>query len=556
MKHTKLKIIPLGGLQEIGKNMTVYEYGDDIMIVDCGIAFPEDELLGVDVVIADTTYLQENFDKVKALFITHSHEDHIGAIPYFLRDFPDVPIYSSKFTLGIIKSKIGGMKPEMHEIEPGDRVKIGPFSVEVIRVNHSTPDAFAFAITTPAGLVVQTGDFKIDYSPIDGKIIDLARFAELGKQGVDLLISDSTNAVKDGYTMSESLVGERFDEIFAHEKESRIIIAAFASNVHRLQQIINSAVRVGRKVAFAGRSMVNTTNVAMSLGYMHAPEDAIINVKATDKYQDSELVIVTTGSQGEPMSALSRIAKNEHRSVNIREGDLVIFSSTAITGNERSVYGMINLLMSMGARVIYEALEEVHVSGHGKKEELKTMLNLVRPKYFMPAHGEFIHLVRHKEIAVDVGIPEKNIFMMRNGSVLLLGKDGASLGEPVEAGRVFIDGRGMIDEDTTVISERKQLSEDGVLVATLGVSKKTGEILTKPQITTRGFLFPLDHEEALSEIKQKIEDEVELYFPKNARDVFYFRNRLRDSLRSMIFKRFKKGPVIIVLTVEVDDTEE
>ncbi len=555
MKENKLRIIPLGGLQEIGKNMTVYEYKNEIIVVDCGLAFPEDELLGVDIVIADTTYLKQNTEKIKGLFVTHAHEDHIGAIPFFVKEF-NVPVYSSKFSLGIIKSKLRGDKPEMIEISPGDRIKLGHFDVEVLRVNHSTPDAFAFAIRTPVGLVIQTGDFKIDHSPIDGKKMDLTRFAELGREGVALLLSDSTNAVKDGYTMSESLVGERFETIFRHENKSRIIIASFASNVHRIQQIINTAVRYGRKVAFAGKGMINTSKVAMTLGYLHAPENSIISVNDIDHYPDNELVVVTTGTQGEPLSALSRIANNEHKNVFIRTGDLVIFSSTAITGNERSVYTLINLLMRLGARVIYEALEEVHVSGHAKKEELKIMLSLTKPKYFMPVHGEFIHLDRHREIAMNLGIPDENIFVMENGSVLELTKKAARIAESVEAGRIFIDGRGTSDIDTTVIRERKYLSEDGLLVISMGVAKDNGEVVTSPQITTRGFLFPIDHDEAKEEIKIKIEEELMRYSPKSSRDTHHLRIFLKESVQNMVYKRFRKSPMVIVLTVEVDFGDE
>lgn len=551
MNENKLKIIPLGGLQEIGKNMTVYEYKNDIIVVDCGLAFPEDELLGVDVVIADTTYLKQNAEKIRGLFITHAHEDHIGAIPFFLKDF-DVPIYSSKFTLGIIKSKLRNEKPVMHEISPGDSIRLGNFTVEVLRVNHSTPDAFSFAIGTPLGVVVQTGDFKIDHNPIDGKRMDLVRFAELGKQGVLLLLSDSTNAVKDGYTMSESLVGERFEEIFRHETKGRIIIASFASNVHRIQQIINSAVRYGRKTAFAGKGMINTSNVAFQLGYLHAPEQAIVNIADIDLYADHELVIVTTGTQGEPMSALTRIANNEHKNVFIREGDLVIFSSSAITGNEKSVYSLVNQLMRLGARVIYEALEEVHVSGHGKKEELKTMLSLTNPRYFMPVHGEYIHLDRHREIAKGMGIPEERIFVLENGSVLEITKKGARIGKSVESGRIFIDARGTSDIDSTVIRERKYLSEEGLLVVSMGIDKDTGAVVTNPQLTTRGFLFPIDHDEAKAELKIKIEEELMRYDPKSAKDGYYLRVRLKDVLETMIRKQYKKSPMVIILTVEVE----
>lgn len=551
---TKLRIIPLGGLQEIGKNITVYEYDDEIIVVDCGLAFPEDEMLGVDIVIADTTYLKNNAQKVKALFITHAHEDHIGGIPYLLRDL-SVPIYSSRFSLGIIKSKLREDEAECFEIKAGEIVKFKHFGIEAIQVNHSTPDSFAFAIHTPLGAVIHTGDFKVDHTPVDGKRMQLSRFAELGDEGVLCLLSDSTNAIKPGYTMSERRVGDNFEDIFRNAKESRIIIASFASNVHRIQQVVNTAELHGRKIAFSGKGMINTTNVAANLGYLTIPESLMINIGDIDKYPDGEVVIMTTGTQGEPMSALTRIANGNHKQVEIRSGDLVILSSSAIVGNEKSIYRLINQLVQQGARVIFEALEEVHVSGHAKREELKLMLSLVRPKYFMPVHGEYLHLNAHKSLALDLGLPEENVFILENGMVLEFDKKHAKIGETVESGKVFIDGLGVGDVGTTLIRERKRLSEDGLFVIALGVDKDTGAVLTQPQISTRGFIFAKESEEIISELLVKIEEEINRYDPKDGKDVYLLRMQLRDSLQSYVYKKMRKDPMIVVLTVEVDGTD-
>ncbi len=550
MKNNKLRIIALGGLQEIGKNTFVYEYGDDIIVLDCGLAFPDDDLLGVDVIIADTTYLKENVHKVKALFITHAHEDHIGGIPYFIRDF-DVPIYSSKFTLGMIRAKLNGMEQDLREITLGDEVRVGCFTVEPLRVNHSTPDSFAFAVKTPMGTVIQTGDFKIDHSPVDGEKFQLSRFAELGEEGVLLLLSDSTNATKEGHSMSEASVGDSLETIFSHQNDGRIIVACFASNVHRIQQVLNSACSHHRKVALVGKGMVNTTEVALRLGYLDAPENIFIDLSDIDNYPDKEVVILSTGTQGEPMSALTRISLGEHRTVFIKEGDCVIFSSSAIPGNEKPVYHVINRLMSLGAKVIFEELEDVHVSGHACREELKMMLALTNPKYFMPVHGEYLHMDRHRDIAVEVGMPKDHVFLLENGDVLEFSEDGVQVSDPVESGKVFIDSMGSSDIDMSVLRERKRLAEDGLIVVTLGLSSETGEIVTNPQITTRGFLFPLGMESGLEMLKVKIEEEAMRYEPKSPKDAHYLRIRLKEAIQRLMYRRFRKGPVVIVLTVEV-----
>lgn len=554
MSNQKLRVISLGGLQEFGKNMVVYEYGDDIIVVDCGLAFPDDDLLGVDIIIADTAYLKEHSDKIKALFITHAHEDHIGAIPYFLKDF-DVPIYASKFALGIIDAKLRGEKQDLIEMKVGSTVDVGAFSIEALRVNHSTPDSFAFAIRTPVGLVIQTGDFKIDHSPIDDEKFQFSRFAELGDEGVLLLLSDSTNAIKEGYSMSESSVGENLDELFSHELNGRIIVACFASNVHRIQQVINSARLHGRKVALVGKGMVNTTNVALSLGYLHAPDDIFINMSDIDKYEDRNIVILSTGTQGEPMSALTRIAHNEHRNIFIKKGDLVIFSSSAIPGNEKPVYNVINLLMRMGAKVIFESWEEVHVSGHAKKEELKTMIGLVRPKYLIPVHGEYLHMDRHRDIAVSTGMDREHVLVLENGDVVEFTQEGMEIGNPVDAGKVFIDAMGSSDIDSSVIRERKRLSEDGLIVVTLGLSSETGKVVTNPQITTRGFLFPNGSDDGADMLRTKIEEEFMRYEPKSSKDAHYIRIRIKDALQKLMYRKYRKNPVVIVLTVEVDEEQ-
>lgn len=546
------KIIPLGGLHEIGKNMTVYQYEDDIFIVDCGMAFPEDELLGIDVVLPDITYLKKNASKVKGIVLTHGHEDHIGAIPYFLRDL-DVPIYGTRLTLGLVSNKLKEhrLNPKLITIVPGQIIKLGVFEIEPIRVCHSIADAVAFAITTPYGKVIQTGDFKIDFTPIDGQTMDLHRFAQLGQEGVLALLSDSTNVMREGYTMSESSVGDTFEEIFRHAT-SRIIVASFASNVHRVQQIINAAFLNNRKVAFSGRSMVNVSNVALELGYLKLPvSDMIIDIKDIGRYPENELVVITTGSQGEPMSALARMANSEHRNMEIVPGDLVILSSSPIPGNEKSVYKIINQLTKKGAKMIYESLADVHVSGHAKQEELKLIQALVKPKYFIPVHGEYVMLDKHKQVAMSMGMNEKNIFILNNGSALEFTAEGAKVGKSVPAGRVFIDGLGVGDVGNIVLRDRKHLSEDGLIIIVVAISSATGEVINGPDLISRGFVYVRESEALMDGARNVIEEELKKCYAKNIKDWASLKSSVRDALSQYIYQNTKRSPMILPVFMEV-----
>jgi len=547
-----LKIIPLGGLNEIGKNMTVYQYEEDIVVVDCGMAFPEDELLGIDVVIPDITYLKKNASKIKGIVLTHGHEDHIGGLPYFLREL-NVPVYGTRLTLGLVENKLKEhrINPKLITIQPGVAFKLGVFEVEPIRVCHSIADAVAFSISTPYGKVVQTGDFKIDFTPIDGQQTDLHRLAKLGEEGVLALLSDSTNVLREGYTMSESSVGETFEEIFRHA-ESRIIVASFASNVHRVQQIINAAFSNNRKVAFSGRSMVNVTGVAIELGYLKLPSnDIIIDIKDIDRYPENELVVITTGSQGEPMSALARMANSEHRNMEITKGDLVILSSSPIPGNEKSVYKIINQLTKKGAKMIYESIAEVHVSGHAKQEELKLMQALTKPKYFVPVHGEYVMLDKHKQLAVSMGMHDKNIFLLNNGSVLEFNAEGARIGKPVQAGRVFIDGLGVGDVGNIVLRDRKHLSEDGLIIIVAAISSATGELISGPDLISRGFVYVRESEVLMDGAKTVIEEELKKCYAKNIKDWSSLKSSVRDALSQYIYQSTKRSPMILPVFMEV-----
>ena len=504
MAH-KLKIIPLGGLNEIGKNMTVYEYNGDIIIVDAGLAFPDEEMYGVDLVIPDFTYLVEHKRKVKAIFLTHGHEDHIGSIPYLMRVI-DAPIYCTQLTAGLVELKLAEhkllSKVTINRVRPGDVVSAGVFSVEFIQVNHSIMDSCAFAISTPVGTVVQTGDFKIDTTPIDGKMIDLARFGELGRNGVLLLLSDSTNVERPGLAMSERMVGESFRNIFK-DCSKRIIVASFASNIHRIQQIIDAAVENGRKVAVSGRSMENILNLGLELGYLRVQDDCLIDITAIDKYPKKKVCIITTGSQGEPMSALSRMAFDNHKQVEISNGDLVILSANPIPGNEKTVYRLVNELFKKGAEVIYERLAEVHVSGHACREELKMMLALTKPKYFMPVHGEYRHLVSHANLAVTCGVPKNNVFISEIGRILEINKDGvAKLGGTVASGKVLVDGLGIGDVGSVVLRDRKHLSQDGLIVVAFSLSEADASILAGPDIITRGFIYAKEAEAIVAQLKE------------------------------------------------------
>jgi ribonuclease J len=549
----KLKVIPLGGLQEIGKNITVFEYGEDIIVVDCGLAFPEDDMLGIDLVIPDISYLTKNKERVKGIILTHGHEDHIGGVPYFLKEI-NVPVYGTRLTLGLLKYKLEehGLLSvtEMVDVEPGETIQIGSFKIEFIRTNHSIADSVALAIYTPVGIVVHTSDFKIDYTPIEGKAIDLARFADLGKKGVLLLMCDSTNAERPGYTMSERTVGDTFEEIFINAR-SRIIVASFASNIHRIQQIIDAAAKFGRKVTVVGRSMVNVVNVAIELGYLNVPEGMMIDVDLIDKYPPNRIVIITTGSQGEPMSALSRMAVNEHKKVEIEPGDLIIISASPIPGNEKSIFRVINELFKKGADVIYESLADVHVSGHACQEELKLIHNLVKPKFFMPVHGEYRHLKQHANLASKMGMPSENIFMMEIGKVLELSSDSAKINGSVSSGRILVDGLGVGDVGSIVLRDRKLLSQDGLIVVVITTEKESGQIVAGPDIITRGFVYVRESEDLIENAKDIIKKTIAKLEGKKGNDWAAKKGIIKDDLREYLYEKTKRKPMILPIIMEI-----
>ena len=552
-KKETLKIIPLGGLLEIGKTMTVFEYGNEMIIVDCGLAFPEDDLLGIDLVIPDISYLEKNKNKIKGLVITHGHEDHIGSIPYLLKQI-DVPIYATKFTAGLINIKLEEhkllRKTKVKIVNQGETINLGKMKVEFIRSSHSIPDSVALAIHTPAGIVVHTGDFKIDYTPIDGQKMDLGRLAELGNQGVLALMSDSTNAERKGYTMSESSVGEVFDRQFLNCTK-RIVVATFASNVHRVQQIVNSAVKYGRKVAICGRSMINIIKIACELGYMNVPEGTFIDIEMIKNYTDDQLVIITTGSQGETMSALTRMASGEHKKVEITPNDLVIISATPIPGNEKLVSKVIDDLMQIGAEVVYSSLADVHVSGHGCQEEQKLILSLVRPKYFIPVHGEYRQLIAHANTAKKLGIESENIFIMNNGRILEINEDSAKLTGTVTAGRVFVDGLGIGDVGSIVLRDRQHLSQDGLIVVVIAMDSATGEIVSGPDVISRGFVYVKESENLMEDVKKVLREELLLCQQKKIKEWSTIKTSLKDALRDYIFAKTKRNPMILPIITEV-----
>ena len=507
-KKQKLKVISLGGLQEIGKNMTVLEYNNDIIVIDCGLAFPEDDMLGIDLVIPDTSYLQKNIDRVRGIVLTHGHEDHIGALPYVLKDI-NVPVFGTMLTLGLLENKLREHdllnSVTLHTVVPGETIKLGQFKVEFIHTNHSIADAVALAITTPLGVIVHTGDFKVDYTPIDGDIMDIHRFAELGKQGVLLLLSDSTNAERKGFTMSEKNVGRVFDQIFEETPKNRIMVATFSSNIHRIQQIINSAHTYKRKVAIIGRSMVNAVKTSTELGYLSIPAGVLIDINDIKNYTDEQLVIITTGSQGETMSALSRIASNEHKQVQIKPDDKIIISASSIPGNEKNISRVINELLKKGADVVYEGMADIHVSGHARQEELKLMLALIKPKYFMPVHGEFVHLVSHRDLAVSMGIEKENVFIMSIGDVLEITKNDAKVNGTVQAGQVLVDGLGVGDVGNIVLRDRKHLSQDGLMIVVVTMEKEKGMVLAGPDNISRGFVYVREAEELMEEARAVVQ---------------------------------------------------
>ena len=551
-KKENLKIIPLGGIEEIGKNITVFEYGNDIVLVDCGVAFPEDDMLGIDLVIPDFSYLEKNKDKLRGLVITHGHEDHIGAIAYLLKQI-NIPIYATKLTVGLIKNKLDEHHltgvAKLNEVKQGQTIVLGKMRVEFIRSCHSIPDSVALAIHTPVGTVIHTGDFKIDYTPIDDQKIDLGRLAELGNRGVLALLSDSTNSERRGYTMSESTVGEVFDKLFANCKK-RIVIATFASNMHRVQQIVNSAVANNRKIAVCGRSMINMIQTAVELGYIHAPKNIFIEIDMIKNYSDDQLVIITTGSQGEPMSALTRMANGEHRKVNINSNDLVIISATPIPGNEKFVAKVIDDLMKIGAEVVYSSLADVHVSGHACQEEQKLMLSLIKPKYFIPVHGEYRQLIAHRNTARQMGIPADNIILMKNGRIVELNENEAKLTGTVPVGKVFVDGLGVGDVGNIVLRDRQHLSQDGLIVVVLTMDS-VGNVVAGPDIISRGFVYVRESENLMDEVKTLINIEVMKCVDNHIRDWSTIKTTIRDSLKEYIFQKTKRNPMILPIIMEI-----
>ncbi len=552
-KKPTLKIIPLGGLHEIGKNITVFEYGNDMIVVDCGLSFPEDDMLGVDLVIPDITYIEKNREKLRGMVITHGHEDHIGSVPYFLKKV-NTPIYGTRLTLGLIKNKLEEhhltASAELNDVEPGETIKLGCFKIEFIQSSHSIPDSVMLAITTPAGTVLHTGDFKIDYTPIDGKLINLGRIAELGNKGILALMSDSTNAERKGFTMSESSVGEVFDKLFLHCTK-RIVVATFASNVHRVQQIVNCAIKYGRKIAVCGRSMINMITTARELGYIECPDNLFIDIDMINNYTDNQLVIITTGSQGETMSALTRMAAGTHKKVKITPNDLVIISANPIPGNESNVSKVIDDLMQIGAEVVYSALEDVHVSGHACQEEQKLIFALTKPKYFIPVHGEYRHLIAHSETAKMMGVDKDNIFMLENGKVLELNQDQAGFTETVPAGRILVDGLGVGDVGNVVLRDRQHLSQDGLIVIVLTMDSSTGEVVAGPDVISRGFVYVKESENVMDEVKMVVRHEVHKCEEKGIREWSTIKNSLRENLREYIFSKTKRNPMIIPIIMEI-----
>ena len=552
-KKENLKIIPLGGLDEIGKNITVFEYGNEIVLVDCGLEFPEDDMLGVDLVIPDVTYLEKNKEKIKGLVITHGHEDHIGAIPYVLKQI-NIPIYATKLTVGLIKNKLEEHKllasTKLITVEQGQTINFGNIKIEFIRSNHSIPDAVMLAIHTPVGVVLHTGDFKVDLTPIDDKIIDLGRIAELGNKGVLALMSDSTNSERKGFAMSEKTIGDVFDRLFQNNKK-RIVVATFASNVHRVQQIVNSAEKYGRKIAVCGRSMINMIETAREIGYIDAPENMFIDIDMIKNYTDDQLVIITTGSQGETMSALTRMAAGEHKKVVITPNDMVIISATPIPGNEKLVSNVINDLMQIGAEVIYSALENVHVSGHACQEEQKLIIALAKPKFFIPVHGEYRQLRAHAETAKEMGVPAENIFILENGKTLELNKKEAKITTSVPSGKILVDGLGVGDVGNIVLRDRQHLSQDGLIVIVMTMDGSTGEIVSGPDVVSRGFVYVRESETLMDDVKKVIREEVRIFEEEGVRDWSTIKSTLKDDLRDYIFQRTKRNPMILPIIMEV-----
>jgi len=553
-KKPRLKIIPLGGLHEVGKNITVFQYDNEMIVVDCGLSFPEDDMLGVDLVIPDITYIIKNQEKLKGMVITHGHEDHIGSVPYFLKQV-NTPIYGTRLTLGLIKNKLEEHRlvdsTKLNEVNPGETIKLGKhFKVEFIQSSHSIPDSVMLAIHTPVGTVLHTGDFKVDYTPMDGKIMDFGRLAELGNKGVLALMSDSTNAERKGFTMSESTVGEVFEKLFTNCTK-RIVVATFASNVHRVQQIVNCAVKYGRKIAVCGRSMINMITTARELGYIECPDNLFIDIDMINNYTDDQLLIITTGSQGETMSALTRMASGTHRKVKITPNDLVIISANPIPGNEKNVSKVIDSLMQIGAEVVYSALEDVHVSGHACQEEQKLILALTKPKYFIPVHGEYRHLIAHSETAKLMGVPKENIFKLENGKILEMDKNSAEFTGMVQSGIILVDGLGIGDVGNVVLRDRQHLSQDGLIIVVLTMNGGSGEVIAGPDVISRGFVYVRESENVMDEIKAVVRHEVHKCEEQGIRDWATIKNSIRENLREYIFSKTKRNPMIIPIIMEV-----
>jgi ribonuclease J len=553
----KIRVIPLGGLHEVGKNITAIEYENEIMVIDCGVAFPEDDMLGIDLVIPDFTYLLNNRDKVKGIVLTHGHEDHIGSLPYLLRDL-SVPVYGTPLTIGLLETKLREHNlinsVNCFNVNAGEKIKLGDsFKVEFIHTTHSIADSVAFAITTPAGVIVHSGDFKIDYTPIQGEMIDLQRFAEIGKKGVLLFMCESTNVERPGYTMSEKSVGAIFEKIFAESENQRIMVATFSSNIDRIQQIVNSATKHKRKVCVVGRSMTNVVKTAMELGYLDMPERTFIDVTEMRNYSDNELVVITTGSQGETMSALSRIASNEHKQIEVKPGDKIIISASPIPGNEKSVVRVINELLKRGAEVIYEGLMDVHVSGHARQEEIKMLHALIKPKYLMPVHGEFKMLKCHEKLAMEMGMKKDNIFVMNNGDVLEFNNKFAKViqnGAP--SGQVFVDGLGVGDVGNIVLRDRRHLSQDGLMIVVVAMDKNSGQILSGPDIISRGFVYVRESEELMDEARCVVRDALDECESRSISEWSYIKTMIKDTLRDYLWQKTKRSPMILPIIMDID----
>ncbi|MFD3156464.1 ribonuclease J [Haloimpatiens sp. FM7330] len=552
-ENDKIKIIPLGGLNEIGKNLTVIEYKNEIIVIDCGLQFPDDEMLGIDVVIPDVNYLIKNKEKVKGIFLTHGHEDHIGALPYVLKQI-NVPIYGTKLTLAIVETKLKEHRllssVKMKMVKPREIIKLKNMAVEFIRTSHSIPDAVALAVHTPMGVVFHTGDFKIDYTPIDGGVADLSRFAELGRKGVIAMLADSTNVERTGYTMSERTVGETFKNIFS-TADGRIIVATFASNVHRIQQIISASCEYGRKVAVSGRSMENIVRVASELGYLKYIDETLIGIDDIKKYPDNKITIITTGSQGEPMSALSRMAASEHRKVDIKKGDMVIISATPIPGNEKLVSKVINQLFKKGAEVIYERLADVHVSGHACQEELKLMHTLIKPRYFIPAHGEYRHLKQHSELAQKLGMNEKNIIIAQNGDMIEITRQNIRKTGTVMSGQVFVDGLGVGDVGNIVLRDRKHLSQDGILTVVVTIEKDSGSVIAGPDIISRGFVYVRESEDLMEGARKVVKEALAECEKYHITEWATIKSKIKEVLRLFLYEQTKRKPMILPIIMEI-----